>query len=146
MSAQHTPPLLIVRPWVNHSATTIGYIREDGFFVALADCSIGPDYAVTYEPLARCLAAAPELLEALQAEQEWQDRADAGELDPEWSYERIVGNKRRAAIAKAKNGAEDSSALSMTELILTPAMRAEAAAFAAATCLDGESIEQAEAP
>lgn len=50
---------------------------------------------------ARLIAAAPELLEALQAEQEWRDRERDGALDPEWDYELMVGAKRRAAIAKA---------------------------------------------
>lgn len=50
---------------------------------------------------ARLIAAAPDLLEALQAEQEWRARDEVGAIDPEWDYERMVGDKRRAAIAKA---------------------------------------------
>ncbi len=50
---------------------------------------------------ARLIAAAPELLAALEAEQEWRDREAAGAIDPDWDYERMVGDKRRAAIAKA---------------------------------------------
>jgi hypothetical protein len=46
-----------------------------------------------------------ELLAALEAEQEWRDREEAGAIDPEWNYERMVGDKRRAAIAKVKGGA-----------------------------------------
>lgn len=42
-----------------------------------------------------------EMLAALQAEQEWREREDAGAIDPEWDYELMVGTKRRAAIAKA---------------------------------------------
>jgi len=45
--------------------------------------------------------SAPELLEALRAEQEWRDRERDGALDPEWDYETMVGQRRRAAIAKA---------------------------------------------
>lgn len=41
-----------------------------------------------------------ELLAALQAEQEWRERDEAGAIDPEWDYEQMVGSKRRAAIAK----------------------------------------------
>lgn len=41
------------------------------------------------------------LLEALLAEQEWRAREDSGEIDPEWDYEHMVGDKRRTAIAKA---------------------------------------------
>lgn len=42
-----------------------------------------------------------EMLAALQAEREWRERDAAGALDPEWDYERMVGDRRRAAIAKA---------------------------------------------
>jgi hypothetical protein len=66
MKAGNVPGPLVVQPWIDHSATTIGYIGEKGRFIALADCSIGPDFAVTYEPLARVLAAAPELLSMVQ--------------------------------------------------------------------------------
>lgn len=59
----HTSRQLIVRPWVNHSKTTIGYIDDEGKFVALADCSVGPDFASTYEAWARVLSVAPELLD-----------------------------------------------------------------------------------
>lgn len=50
----------------------------------------------------RIRSAAPDLLEALQAEEEWRARDDAGALDPEWDYDTMVASKRRAAIAKAK--------------------------------------------
>lgn len=50
---------------------------------------------------ARLIAAASELLDALQAEEEWRAREEAGDLDPEWDYETMVAAKRRAAIAKA---------------------------------------------
>jgi hypothetical protein len=46
----------------------------------------------------------PLLLEALEAEEEWRGREAAGEIDPEWDYEFLVANKRRALIAKAKEG------------------------------------------
>lgn len=42
-----------------------------------------------------------DLLEALQAEEEWRARDLSGAIDPEWDYETMVGAKRRAAIAKA---------------------------------------------
>jgi hypothetical protein len=41
-----------------------------------------------------------EMLKALLAEQEWQQRQEAGALDPEWDYELMVANKRRTAIAR----------------------------------------------
>lgn len=56
-------------------------------------------------PDALLIAASPELLAALEAEQEWREREAAGALDPEWDYERMVGDKRRAAIAKATGAA-----------------------------------------
>lgn len=46
--------------------------------------------------------AAPEILAALEAEQEWQDRFHAGAIDPEWDYEEMVGSKRRNAIAAVR--------------------------------------------
>lgn len=49
----------------------------------------------------RLITACTDLLNALQAEQEWRCRDEAGELDPEWDYETMVGSKRRAALAKA---------------------------------------------
>lgn len=51
---------------------------------------------------ARLIATAPELLEALEAEQEWRAREEAGALDPEWDYDTMVASRRRAVIAKAK--------------------------------------------
>lgn len=54
------------------------------------------------EANAHLIAAAPDLLAASQAEQEWRDREEAGALDPEWDYETMVGSKRRAAITKAE--------------------------------------------
>ena len=62
MSAGYTSQPLVVQPWCNHAETTVGYINGKGRFMPLADCSIGPDYAVDYEPLARLLASAPDLL------------------------------------------------------------------------------------
>ena len=50
---------------------------------------------------ARLIAAAPELLEALRAEEEWRARQADGAIDPDWDYETMVATKRRAAIAKA---------------------------------------------
>lgn len=41
------------------------------------------------------------LLYALRAEDEWRRREAAGALDPEWDYEGMVGDWRRAAIAMA---------------------------------------------
>lgn len=57
------------------------------------------------EANALLIAAAPELLGALRAEQEWREREAAGAIDPEWDYEVMVGAKRRAAIAKATGAA-----------------------------------------
>ena len=60
------PTKLFAKAWCNHSKTTVGYTDQGGKFIALADCSIGPDYAATYEPLASTFAAAPDLLAALE--------------------------------------------------------------------------------
>lgn len=49
---------------------------------------------------------APQLLDALQKEQEWRAREAAGELDPDWDYEQMVGQHRRAAIAAATTQTE----------------------------------------
>ncbi len=56
-------------------------------------------------PDMRLIEASPDMLAALQAEQEWRDREAAGALDAEWDYETMVGAKRRAAIAKATESA-----------------------------------------
>ena len=59
-------PSLVVRAWDCHARTAIGYLDRDKKFRQVADCSLGPDLAQTYEPLALKMAAAPELLKALQ--------------------------------------------------------------------------------
>ena len=64
-----------------------------------------PILAAECEANGRLIAAAPELLAALEAEEEWRGREAVGELDPEWDYEVMVGAKRRAAIAKAAGSA-----------------------------------------
>ena len=46
-------------------------------------------------------AAIAALEVAIEAEMEWQARARDGAIDPEWNYETMVGNKRRAALALA---------------------------------------------
>ncbi len=48
------------------------------------------------------IAAAPELYEALRKEREWRDREAVGALDEAWDYETMVGQYRRAALAKAE--------------------------------------------
>lgn len=54
------------------------------------------------EDVRRLQSLNKDLLEALEAEEEWRGREAAGALDPEWDYETMVAAKRRAAIAKAK--------------------------------------------
>ena len=49
----------------------------------------------------RIQGAAQDLLAALLAEHEWREREEDGALDPEHSYEELVGKKRRAALSKA---------------------------------------------
>lgn len=101
MSAANIPGQLVVRSWIDHSVTTVGYIGEKGRFIALADCSIGPDFAVTYEPFARLLAAAPELLEALrELSDDIADRFDMGSPSTNPGMKNAVATAR-AAIAKA---------------------------------------------
>jgi hypothetical protein len=86
-------------PWI------VGHEDDSDFCLIGTDSGNGlvvhPVIRTHDEELARLIAAAPELLEALQAEQEWREREADGALDPEWDYERMVGDKRRAAIAKA---------------------------------------------
>jgi hypothetical protein len=59
------------------------------------------DYSTCRKAHDKLKAALPDLVDALQREQEWRDRDRDGALDPEWSYEIHVGNYRRAALAKA---------------------------------------------
>lgn len=149
MSAQHTPA-----PWW----TTESGVRDRGGYVHLKITATrydGQDERYANDVAERkaneeLIAAAPELLDALRDIVEGSrldqfNRNDDGLQDHGGGYNfqaRI--DAARAVIAKATNGVEDSPVLPSSPLTLTPAMRAEAAAFAAATCLDGESLEQAE--
>lgn len=45
-------------------------------------------------------AAVAELIEALRKEDEWRKREADGAIDPEWDYETMVGQYRRAALAR----------------------------------------------
>ena len=45
-------------------------------------------------------AAVAELIEALRKEDEWSRREAEGAIDPEWDYESMVGQYRRAALAR----------------------------------------------
>ncbi len=106
MTTKHTPGPW---RWTDNSLAPVDP-RPDDHSVAViledGDC-YGFVAAETVDVLAeqdanrRLIAAAPDLLEALIAEQEWRDREAAGALDPEWDYEILVGAKRRAAIAAA---------------------------------------------
>jgi len=124
MSEKYTPEQLFARPWLNHSATTVGFVADDGQFIPLADCSIGPHASSDYEPFANLVAAAPELLAELKktvenAEQsafeiwlvqarpsgaveevqdQWERSSDFDDFCAEWETQ-------RAAIAKAAGGA-----------------------------------------
>ena len=101
--SKHTPG-----PWVidwnvsrldvfsGDAATLIASIRRSALSAGIDE---------TARANARLIAAAPELLVALQAEHEWRERDEAGAIDPEWDYETMVGSKRRAAIAKATGDA-----------------------------------------
>jgi hypothetical protein len=112
----HTPG-----PWKQDNASGSTIWGANG--TAVADCigvnftegSSLPDLAATalnanpsaktkQERLAnaRLIAAAPDLLAALEKEEEWRAREEAGALDPEWDYETMVAQYRRAALSKAK--------------------------------------------
>lgn len=119
MSAgEHTPgpwtPFILDKPMADipaYVAQCIEASQGAEFFFIFATAKDGPvdvchvGNGPRREANARLIAASPEMLEALQAEQEWRDREAAGALDPEWDYEFMVGRKRRAAIAKATGGA-----------------------------------------
>lgn len=134
MSAAHIPGPLLVRPWIDHSATTVGYM-DGKKFVALADCSIGPDFAVNYEAFAhhvvKALNAHEKLVAALAKARDLclcggALREDFLELDE--------------ALALASGQALPTAALPV--FALNPAALADAKRFAQCTSLDGESIEQ----
>lgn len=93
MTTKHTPG-----PWHLSAAKDCIWHQDHGRI-----CT-PPNHAQVWnwEPNARLIAAAPDLLAALEAEEEWRAREDAGELDPDWDYDTMVASKRRAAIAKAK--------------------------------------------
>ena len=92
MTAQHTPG-----PWKHRNGRIFQLDREELTIANVARAFDG-DYSQTNGDL---IAAAPDLLEALRAEEEWRAREKDGAIDPEWDYETMVGAKRRAAIAKA---------------------------------------------
>jgi hypothetical protein len=98
-SAAFTPG----RPWKARSG---GY--SIAIYERVEEQTVAMGYGKTLpeaQANARLIAAAPELLEALQAEQEWCERDAAGAIDPEWDYDTMVAAKRRAAIAKATGSA-----------------------------------------
>ncbi|MFY4005997.1 hypothetical protein [Achromobacter denitrificans] len=95
MTTKHTPGPWRYQPGRDSRPPYVIRGSEGGFVV------VGMT-ADRQEADAALIAAAPELLEALEAEEEWRGREDAGELDPEWDYETMVAAKRRAAISKAK--------------------------------------------
>lgn len=98
MTTTHTPG-----PWATHlvDETVVVIPRrplpQQISMLGHSEVADDEDYAN-----ARLIAAAPELLAALESEEEWRAREDAGELDPEWDYDTMVASKRRAAIAKAR--------------------------------------------
>lgn len=98
--SQHTPG-----PWNLHpkfGKPVVGIdVQDGGPLIPIAEEVQGYDMQQA-RANARLIAAAPDLLDALLAEQEWRAREADGEIDPEWNYERMVGDKRRAAIAKAE--------------------------------------------
>jgi hypothetical protein len=103
MEAKHTPG-----PWHFYRGFRSPSVKTVGDRVHICTLSTARASAVSDgRPLnqavadARLIAAAPELLAALQAEEEWRARDRDGAIDPEWDYEEMVGSLRRAAIAKA---------------------------------------------
>lgn len=104
----HTPG-----PWLvsDENMDDISAERSGKVVVYGEDCELHPiaDFRCNtscrpieeQEANAKLASAAPKLLEALQKEQEWHDRMACGAIDPEWDYETMVGQYRRAAIAEA---------------------------------------------
>ncbi len=101
MSTAHTPG-----PWEcpnieeSYNSRQFWVCDEEGGLIAVAESGWSEA-----EANARLIAAAPDLLAALEAEEEWRARAQAGAIDPDWHYETMVAALRRAAIAKATGGA-----------------------------------------
>ena len=91
-----------------HAPTTI-VLEVGANRTAIAECSgfgLHSDDCVDIAAhIVRCVNSHAGLLDALQAEEEWRAREAAGAIDPEWDYEVMVGNKRRAAIARAVRAA-----------------------------------------
>ncbi|BAO70086.1 hypothetical protein [Bordetella bronchiseptica] len=98
MMTKHTPG-----PWaIRYDYVVQARSFDDGRLVPVAQpYGVNGDGSDLFAN-ARLIAAAPNLLEALEAEEEWRGREAAGEIDPEWDYETMVAAKRRAAISKAK--------------------------------------------
>lgn len=100
MTTKHTPG-----PWITDSkerTDTARYIMAAARPFPHTIARIDLTNRAEDEANAALIAAAPELLEALNREQEWRDREAVGALDEEWDYETMVGQYRRAAIAKAE--------------------------------------------
>lgn len=107
MSAGHTPG-----PWHTFAS---GWAKERGQVEINADDGLTVAYAVTFVPSyratseanARLLAAAPEMLEALEAWQTYDSRDDSGPnagVQMMLDYDRAL-TLTRAAIAKARGEA-----------------------------------------
>jgi len=99
MTTKHTPNPVFISP------DQVYELNEKHGWFQFGDAQSDVSNAFANEAIARyerIRSAAPELLAALESEEEWRAREDAGELDPEWDYDTMVASKRRAAIAKAK--------------------------------------------
>ena len=97
MTTKHTPKrLLALRSGYGSRNADVDIVTETGGRIA------STPYAEEAAEIVRRWNLHDDMLDALKREQEWRDREAVGALDEEWDYETMVGQYRRAVIAKAE--------------------------------------------